>query len=182
MHSGVILKGVSLWRVQGQRNVNTTVMRASETDKAEVDVDAIVKDLQEKVPPFHVTECNLRFHSTEDINDVAEVICRAVCNKICWCCSGTAWRTRHQWLCMPEGPSCCSGCPPPLCLQSTQCQWCVFPFAVGRGCDCFAVHEYAHVPTYMFLLQLPKLLELVGLGYSAWFVYRYLLFKVSKDL
>jgi CAAD domains of cyanobacterial aminoacyl-tRNA synthetase len=27
-------------------------------------------------------------------------------------------------------------------------------------------------------LQLPKLLELVGLGYSAWFTYRYLLFKV----
>ena len=26
--------------------------------------------------------------------------------------------------------------------------------------------------------QLPKLLELVGLGYTAWFVYRYLLFKV----
>ena len=32
-----------------------------------------------------------------------------------------------------------------------------------------------------FLLQLPKLLELVGLGYSAWFVYRYLLFKVSRN-
>ncbi len=28
------------------------------------------------------------------------------------------------------------------------------------------------------LSQLPKLLELVGLGYSAWFTYRYLLFKV----
>ena len=28
------------------------------------------------------------------------------------------------------------------------------------------------------IMQLPKLLELVGLGYSAWFVYRYLLFKV----
>ncbi len=27
-------------------------------------------------------------------------------------------------------------------------------------------------------MQLPKLLELVGLGYSAWFTYRYLLFKV----
>ena len=26
--------------------------------------------------------------------------------------------------------------------------------------------------------QLPKLLELVGLGYTAWFTYRYLLFKV----
>ena len=30
-------------------------------------------------------------------------------------------------------------------------------------------------------MQLPKLLELVGLGYSAWFVYRYLLFKVSSQ-
>jgi CAAD domains of cyanobacterial aminoacyl-tRNA synthetase len=32
------------------------------------------------------------------------------------------------------------------------------------------------------LLQLPKLLELVGLGYSAWFTYRYLLFKVRPQL
>lgn len=31
----------------------------------------------------------------------------------------------------------------------------------------------------IIFVQLPKLLELVGLGYSAWFVYRYLLFKVS---
>ena len=31
-------------------------------------------------------------------------------------------------------------------------------------------------------LQLPKLLELVGLGYTAWFVYRYLLFKVRDWL
>lgn len=29
-----------------------------------------------------------------------------------------------------------------------------------------------------FVLQVPKVLELVGLGYTAWFVYRYLLFKV----
>ena len=28
---------------------------------------------------------------------------------------------------------------------------------------------------------LPKVLELVGLGYSAWFVYRYLLFKTSRQ-
>lgn len=28
------------------------------------------------------------------------------------------------------------------------------------------------------VLQLPKLLELIGLGYTSWFVYRYLLFKV----
>ena len=31
-------------------------------------------------------------------------------------------------------------------------------------------------------LQLPKWMELVGLGYSAWFTYRYLLFKVSCAL
>ena len=29
-------------------------------------------------------------------------------------------------------------------------------------------------------LQLPKIMELVGLGYSSWFVYRYLLFKVRR--
>lgn len=32
---------------------------------------------------------------------------------------------------------------------------------------------------FLIALQLPKLLELVGLGYTAWFVYRYLLFKVN---
>lgn len=34
----------------------------------------------------------------------------------------------------------------------------------------------------MLMVQLPKLLELVGLGYSAWFTYRYLLFKVISLL
>ncbi|GIL69022.1 hypothetical protein Vretimale_17392 [Volvox reticuliferus] len=28
---------------------------------------------------------------------------------------------------------------------------------------------------------LPKLMELIGLGYSAWFTYRYLLFKSSRE-
>ena len=28
--------------------------------------------------------------------------------------------------------------------------------------------------------QLPKVFELVGLGYSAWFTYKYLLFKESR--
>jgi len=28
---------------------------------------------------------------------------------------------------------------------------------------------------------LPKLMELVGLGYTSWFVYRYLLFKSSRE-
>ena len=32
---------------------------------------------------------------------------------------------------------------------------------------------------YHLCLQVPKLLELVGLGYTSWFVYRYLLFKVT---
>jgi len=31
-------------------------------------------------------------------------------------------------------------------------------------------------------VQLPKLLELVGLGYTVWFTYRYLLFKVRRLL
>lgn len=30
------------------------------------------------------------------------------------------------------------------------------------------------------MFQLPKLMELVGLGYTGWFVYRYLLFKVGN--
>jgi hypothetical protein len=31
------------------------------------------------------------------------------------------------------------------------------------------------------VLQLPKLLELIGLVYSSWFIYRYLLFKDSRE-
>lgn len=33
---------------------------------------------------------------------------------------------------------------------------------------------------FLPLPQLPKILELVGLGYTGWFVYRYLLFKVRS--
>ncbi|KAG2661314.1 hypothetical protein PVAP13_1KG497900 [Panicum virgatum] len=29
-------------------------------------------------------------------------------------------------------------------------------------------------------MELPKIMELVGLGYTGWFVYRYLLFKESR--
>lgn len=29
--------------------------------------------------------------------------------------------------------------------------------------------------------QVPRLLELVGLGYTGWFTYRYLLFKSSRE-
>lgn len=36
-------------------------------------------------------------------------------------------------------------------------------------------------PTPPARAQLPKLFELVGLGYSAWFTYRYLLFKSSRE-
>jgi hypothetical protein len=32
-------------------------------------------------------------------------------------------------------------------------------------------------PAALARAQLPKIMELVGLGYSSWFVYRYLLFK-----
>lgn len=42
------------------------------------------------------------------------------------------------------------------------------------NCDWWQVGRRA------LLLQLPKILELVGLGYTGWFVYRYLLFKVTK--
>lgn len=29
-------------------------------------------------------------------------------------------------------------------------------------------------------VQLPKMMELIGLGYTSWFIYRYLLFKVRQ--
>ena len=36
-----------------------------------------------------------------------------------------------------------------------------------------------HAGVVWLLLQLPKILELVGVAYTGWFVYRYLLFKVD---
>ena len=53
---------------------------------------------------------------------------------------------------------------------------CVWPLAG------FSVHRPASRVALTALVsalpsQLPKVLELVGLGYSTWFVYRYLLFK-----
>ncbi len=54
------------------------------------------------------------------------------------------------------------------------------------------MHWYCSYPdgwvSYVLLLftvvceQLPKLMELVGLGYTSWFIYRYLLFKVGCSL
>jgi hypothetical protein len=41
---------------------------------------------------------------------------------------------------------------------------------VHAACEC-VLHDFV-------CMQLPKLMELVGLAYSTWFVYRYLLFKV----
>ncbi|THU59069.1 hypothetical protein C4D60_Mb03t21100 [Musa balbisiana] len=41
----------------------------------------------------------------------------------------------------------------------------------GRNTDVFS---------YSIKLQLPKIMELVGLGYTGWFVYRYLLYKDSR--
>lgn len=46
---------------------------------------------------------------------------------------------------------------------------------------CIAVDVFPHILDCTGS-QLPKLLELVGLGYSAWFTYRYLLFKVLTPL
>ena len=50
----------------------------------------------------------------------------------------------------------------------------------GRGAGCQAARPPPRPPRPP-PPQLPKLLELVGLGYSAWFVYRYLLFKSSRE-
>jgi hypothetical protein len=42
-----------------------------------------------------------------------------------------------------------------------------------------SAHAYSTVCALLLLfMQLPKLMELVGLGYTSWFIYRYLLFKV----
>jgi hypothetical protein len=42
-------------------------------------------------------------------------------------------------------------------------------------------HPPTPTPPNASPLQIPKLFELVGLGYTAWFVYRYLLFQSSRE-
>ena len=39
---------------------------------------------------------------------------------------------------------------------------------------------WTNLRQFYFRFQLPKIMELVGLGYTGWFVYRYLLFKVGQ--
>ena len=55
---------------------------------------------------------------------------------------------------------------------------------VAIGCPAFAFARSSTSATSSkctaCTAQLPKLLELVGLGYTVWFTYRYLLFKVSN--
>ena len=51
---------------------------------------------------------------------------------------------------------------------------------VRRWCDGRAVVVPTVVGAINAIPLLPKVMELVGLGYSAWFVYRYVLFKESR--
>ena len=130
--------------------------RASVAVKAsdnEVDVDAIVKDIQQKVKSFSY------FSSSSSSSSVL------------FLCSLTHFlfpplklkKKLHfspQWDAVEDKPSAllyAGGAVVLLWLAST---------VVG------AVNA---VPL------LPKLLELVGLGYTSWFVYRYLLFKSSRE-
>lgn len=84
----------------------------------------------------------------------------------CWCCSGqpggpTQFR-RHTC-----GHRSCPAWTPkhaPLAVATTP-----------------ALTSSASAPLPPVSVQLPKLFELVGLGYSAWFTYRYLLFKSSRE-
>ena len=55
---------------------------------------------------------------------------------------------------------------------------------VHQSCSRILMHSDAvppgpHGGVVWLLLQLPKILELVGVAYTGWFVYRYLLFKVG---
>lgn len=51
---------------------------------------------------------------------------------------------------------------------------------VGARCV-FKLQAIVPLPLPARPPQLPKIFELVGLGYSAWFTYRYLLFKSSRE-
>lgn len=40
--------------------------------------------------------------------------------------------------------------------------------------------DFSSLSSSLCAQQLPKVMELVGLGYSTWFVYRYVLYKDSR--
>jgi CAAD domains of cyanobacterial aminoacyl-tRNA synthetase len=60
--------------------------------------------------------------------------------------------------------------------QSVQAQ--SVPFEWQRVPQHAAGAHASQLPNAMSRLQVPKLMELIGLAYTTWFVYRYLLFKV----
>jgi hypothetical protein len=52
------------------------------------------------------------------------------------------------------------------------------PPVVRFNCQLMTGQQRSLTSSCLVFLQLPKIMELVGLGYTGWFVYRYLLFKV----
>jgi CAAD domains of cyanobacterial aminoacyl-tRNA synthetase len=49
-------------------------------------------------------------------------------------------------------------------------------------CNLLQGRMHNSVSNAMWRMQVPKLMELVGLAYTTWFVYRYLLFKVRLSM
>jgi hypothetical protein len=60
-------------------------------------------------------------------------------------------------------------------MQTHACKGFRLAASLAHTINLIAPHPPRRLP------QLPKLMELVGLGYTAWFVYRYLLFKDSRE-
>ena len=95
--------------VQAVRATRSLVVKATyETEKTEVDVDQIVKDLQTKVRvvAFQLSYGGLAAHVAPD----GFVRPLTADN---WVASGTVWRTRRQWRYTASARSCCCGCRPP---------------------------------------------------------------------
>lgn len=113
--------------------------------------------------------------------------------------SGMPLRTNPQYFSTEAGQLLQFGFLQFLLVQSTQFHWYMIPsnscFSIflsstftDRHHHCYLMFSLVNDTKYFFQItltlhpsspQLPKILELVGLGYTGWFVYRYLLFKVS---
>ena len=109
----VALLNLKLWKfclpLQAVRAARSLVVKATyETEKTEVDVDQIVKDLQTKVrvAVFRLQLAALLPFSPWD--GLARPLTASD-----WVASGTVWRTRRPWQSMASARSCCCGCRPP---------------------------------------------------------------------
>ena len=95
--------------LQAVRATRSLVVKATyETEKTEVDVDQIVKDLQTKV---RVVAVRLQLAALLPLLPWDGLARQLTASN--WVASGTVWRTRRPWQSTASARSCCCGCRPP---------------------------------------------------------------------